>query len=131
MVSWIPLTLADVPGANRKIPSCSFAVGEHGRGAKWEQTYALNGPKSTPTALNEPALTCGNHISAGQRDMTNIVHTYELLQLSSTDLNCIKPQVNSRERPSYGPQCRGELFVLRKQNQTVVRSDTSVRFEPR
>jgi len=30
--------------------------------------------------------------------MTNIVHTYELLQLRSTDLNSIKPQVNGHER---------------------------------
>jgi hypothetical protein len=30
--------------------------------------------------------------------MSSLVHTYELLQLHSTDLNGIKPQVNGRER---------------------------------
>jgi hypothetical protein len=30
--------------------------------------------------------------------MSSLVHTYELLQPTSTDLNCIKPQVNGHER---------------------------------
>jgi hypothetical protein len=86
----VPLTLTNAAGANRKIPSCGVSPhsarracrvcssGEHGRGAKWEQTYALNGPERTSTALNEPAPTCGSPISAGQRDMPNIVHTEEV-----------------------------------------------------
>lgn len=70
--------------------------GEHGRGAEGEQTYAPNSPERTSTALNGPALTCGIPISTGQRDMPNIVHTYGLFQLRSTDLNYTKPQVNRR-----------------------------------
>ena len=49
------------------------------RGARWgangEQTCAPNGPELHSTTLNGAALTCESHIFAGQRDMTNIVHT--------------------------------------------------------
>jgi hypothetical protein len=86
---WCP----DTPGARRRpwhewkdsvvhspagsclSPMSVCPSGEHGRGAKGEQTYALNGPERTSTALNGSALTCGSSISAGQRDMPNIVHT--------------------------------------------------------
>jgi hypothetical protein len=93
--------------------------GEHGQGAKWEQAYALNGPERTSTALNGPALTCGSPISAGQRDIPNIVHTYELLQLTSTDLNYIKPQVNGLERPCREPQSRVSSSYFWEQTQKV------------
>jgi hypothetical protein len=36
--------------------------------------------------------------------MASLVHTYELLQSTSTDLSCIKPQVNGLER-----RCRESL----------------------
>lgn len=80
--------------------------GEHGRGAKGEQTGALNGPELHSTAPNGPAPTCESCISAGRRTMASLVHTYELLQLRSTDLNCIKPQVNGPERPRREPPPR-------------------------
>jgi hypothetical protein len=33
--------------------------------------------------------------------MASLVHTYGLFQVSSTDLNCIKPQVNGREQTCH------------------------------
>jgi hypothetical protein len=43
--------------------------------------------------------------------MASLVHTYGLFQVSSTDLNGIKPQVNSREQPCHEPLFNDELFV--------------------
>jgi hypothetical protein len=68
------------------------------RGANGEQTYALNGSELHSTALNGTAPTCGSYISAGRRIMASLVHTYELFQVCSTDLNCTEPQVNGAEQ---------------------------------
>jgi hypothetical protein len=49
------------------------------RGAAWgangEQACALNGAELHSVTLNGAALTCGSHISAGQRIMPSLVHT--------------------------------------------------------
>jgi hypothetical protein len=49
--------------------------------------------------------------------MPSLVHTYELLQLSSTDLNCIKPQINGPERPRREPQSRVSSSYFWEQTQ--------------
>jgi hypothetical protein len=49
--------------------------------------------------------------------MASFVHTYELLQLSSTDLNCIKPLVNGPERPCREPQSRVSSSYFWEQTQ--------------
>ena len=60
--------------------------------------------------------------------MPSLVHTYELLQLSSTDLNCIKPQVNSRERPCREPRSRVSSSYFWEQIQKAQdRSSTNIR----
>jgi hypothetical protein len=64
---------------------------------------------------------------AGRRIMASLVHTYELLQLSSTDLNCIKPQVNHRERHRRESLPGVSSWYFRAQTQTtLVRSLTNI-----
>jgi hypothetical protein len=48
--------------------------------------------------------------------MASLVHTYGLFQVSSTDLNGIKPQVNSREQPHHGWPSRVSSSYFWEQN---------------
>lgn len=105
------------------MPIC--LTGEHRWGAKGEQTYALNSPERSSTDLNGPALTCESPIFTGQRDMPNIVHTYGLFEVCSTDLNCIEPQVNGRERHRHEPRHWVSSIVLLGAPQ--IRSPTNIR----
>jgi hypothetical protein len=78
--------------------ACLRTVGEHGGGADWEQSCGLNGSELHSTVSNGPAPTCGSSISAGRRDMPDIVHTDVLLEPTRTAPNGTKPQVN-RTKP--------------------------------
>jgi hypothetical protein len=106
-------------GGRRTRPSVPLPRWGARRGANGEQTYALNGPELHSMAPNGAAPTCGSHVSAGRRTMASLVHTYGLFQVSSTDINCIKPQVSGRERHRREPLSRVSSSYFWEQIQTT------------
>jgi hypothetical protein len=60
--------------------------------------------------------------------MPSLVHTYGLFQVSSTDLNCVKPQVNHPERYRHESLSRVSSSYFWEQSQTtLVPSLTNIR----
>lgn len=71
---------------------------EHGG----EQIGAPNGLELRSTVPNGTAPTGGSHVSVGRRTVPSLVHAQVHFRVRSTDVNCIKAQVNSAERCCYG-----------------------------